>query len=452
QGVTNAFQYTLDNGLISHVVVTDGRNNQTTYDIEPDTNVPPGTIAPVTYTITDPADNTSTIDFDANGQKTSEVDPLGLQIDYGYDRKGNLTSRTLRGGGQVISTTAQYDQTFCKPTLIVDANGNQTTYSINAVTGNVDSVTLPTQRTRKYQYSPQGDLTQVTDERGLVTSLGSFDSYGNPQAIIRDTGSEIVTISRTYDTRSRLLSSQDTLGPTVTTVYDALDRLASSDQVDPAGFRDEMVATYTYLPGGQVASFSQTGNGQSYSVNNTYDGLDRLATSAENIGTGSFTLSYTFDGNSNLTSRTDRRGVLTTYTYNSLNFETAATVTGGFGQSEATSISPDAVGNPTSTTDIYGKTIAFGYDGLHRLISRTYALSANNVENMTLEGSGNVLTFSDRNGRVTTMTYDSLNRPATVKDPANRTATFTYDDSTGTVTIQKLPQNVTIIRQLDTLK
>src|SRR5262249_33927063 len=157
------------------------------------------------------------------------------------------------------------------------------------------------------------------------------DSYGNPNAIRKRTepGKEVIT-TNVFDARSRLRSTSSTLGPSVSLAYDALDRIVSRAVDDPTLIRDSHTAAYSYKPAGQLSLEQTSGGGQSYSVEYGYDTLDRLTSTTE-IGTGIGTLSrtYSYDGNSNVLTATDRRGVTSNYSYDNLNHVVLVRATGG---------------------------------------------------------------------------------------------------------------------------
>lgn len=441
EAVTHEFQYTLTNGEIVRAIVTDGRGNDTTYNL----------LHGYVTSSDAPRGAHTDVAFNNEGLKATERDPEGMQTTYAYDSKGNLASRTMSGGNVTLTTTAEFSQKFSKPTKTVDARGNVTTYSINGSTGNVTQITLPTGLKIQLSYDGRGDLVQSIDERNLKTTY-EYDAYGNPTRVVRETepGKTVTTVN-TYDVRSRLTSTTDSLRPGIQNTYDALDRIVQVVVTDPAAIRDGYTTTYSYLPGGQVKTTNTDGGAQQYHAEYTYDLLDRVTLVSETTAdAGSYTRAMTYDKNSNLLTEEDRRGVLTTYQYDALNFRTKTTLSGSFGPSIVASVvAPDKLGNPLTTTDMYNQPTTFTYDGVHRLTMRT--LPGSYTEKVTLDGNGNPVAGQDRNNRVTTATYDSLDRPLSIKDPAGHTQNWSYDDVTGTITHTLVPQNLTVKTQNDSL-
>lgn len=440
-GVSNHFDYELRVGRIVVANVTDGRSAGTRYEFDENG-----------YNVATkgPRNANYTFAFNDEGLKTREADPEGTVTEYGYDSKGNETSRRVSGRGVNVTARATYDPTFSKPLSQTDFNGNTTTYTIDGA-GNITTAALPTGRVLRMSYGGGGDLVTVVNERGLSTSI-TYDSYGNPLTVTRQVSpGETVTTQNSYDVRSRLLQVTDTVGPRTQHTYDTHERVVRVVAADPAGIRDELTTVYAYQPGGQVTSVSSTGAGQSLTTSYSYDGLGRVTSAAEEAGgAGSFTRAFTYDGNSNVTSVTDRRGVTTSYDYDGLNFLTKETIAGPYGSEVSTSYARDRVGNAVAVTDMYGQTTSFEFDGLRREVVRR--LPGDYTELRQLDGNGNLLSFSDRKGRVTTFTYDAVNRLTLRRDPLGRTETWRYDDDPkNQVTYTRTPQGLKVVMQTDGL-
>jgi RHS repeat-associated protein len=441
EGISNTFEYTHNAAnRVTHAVVTDGRSNRTSYEFDAFGHA---------TSIAAPRGARTVLTWNNKGQKESELDPEGMLTTYRYEN-GNPVSQVMEGGGERVEITTRFNAKFSKPESIKDANGNVTDLTLDE-RGNVRSVTLPTGRVVLMDYYANGDLKSVLDEHNRTTTF-EYDNYGNQAVITRQTDGDARVVTRqTFDARSRLKEFTDTLKPSVTLSYDALDRLVETITDDPTGFRDSFTNTYTYFPAGQLKTQVQTGTNQRINTTFAYDNLDRLTRQTENAsGAGQFVLNYSYDANSNLLTENDRRGVTRTHAYDALNFRTSTTVSGGFGPSHnVETLTPDLVGNPTSVVNLYGQTTGFVYNGLHRLTKRT--LPGNYTEEVTYDANGNVVTSRDRNARETTTTYDALNRPLSQKDPAGRITAWVYDDAASVVTMQQTPQGLTTTLKTDAL-
>ena len=450
EGVNNSFNYSFSFGSISRVDVTDGRSNVTQYGFQ---NTPDDdkTRPQKTVTVTAPRNATSRMVFDGYGNKLTETDAEGMVTTTHYDNRGNPDNQTVSGDGKTITASATYDTTFSKPLTTVDGNHNLTTYSLDS-RGNVTRVLMATGREVRMDYTANGDFQRTVDQHGFATTY-LYDNYGNPTTITRQAGGTATVVTHnTYDSRSRLVSSDGTLEPSVVNTYDALDHIINQTVTDPANIRDAMNTALAYLPEGQVTKVTQSGGLQSLRVENTYDGLNRLVTSIEtpNGVSPPFTLNYSYDGNSNLVTETNRRGVTTTRGYDALNFPASETLSGPFGATLSTATNElDRVGNPLRVTNLYNQQTTFEYDGLHRLIKRT--VPGDYTEETGYDDNGNVTLQKDRNGRPTTFAYDEINRRTRTTDPAGRVTTWIYDDASRTTTKQSDPQGLTETLQADGL-
>lgn len=450
EGVNNSFNYSFAFGSISRVDVTDGRGNVTHYGFQV-TEDADKTRPQKTVTVTAPREAVSTIIFDGYGNKLTETDAEGLVTTTHYDNRGNPDSQTVSGLGKTITASATYDPKFSKPLTTVDGNHNVTTYSLDT-RGNVTRILMATGREVRMDYAANGDFLRTVDQHGFATTY-LYDPYGNPTTITRQTGGQATVVTHnSYDLRSRLLSSSGTLEPTVANTYDALDHIISQTVTDPTNIRDAMSTALVYLPEGQVQQVTQSGASQTLRVVNTYDGLDRLVRSIETPSGVSppFTLDYSYDGNSNLLTETNRRDVTITRAYDALNFLTSETLSGPFGATLSTATNElDRVGNPLKVTNLYQQETTFEYDGLHRLIKRT--VPGGYLEETGYDDNGNVTLQKDRNQRPTTFAYDEINRRIRVTDPAGRVTTWLYDDASRTTTKQLEPQGLTETQQADGL-
>ncbi len=140
------------------------------------------------------------------------TNPATQIMQNGYDANGNVTS-ILDPLGR--TTTQEYD-------------------ALNRLSAVKDPFNGPSAPTA-YSYNRQGSLTQVTDPTGLATT---YTVNGHGETVVQsspDTG----TTSFTYDAASNVTSRLDARGVQATYAYDALNR------VTLVTYPDETV-TYTY--------------------------------------------------------------------------------------------------------------------------------------------------------------------------------------------------------------
>lgn len=153
--------------------------------------------------------------------------------------------------------------------------------------------------------SPTDGYTTTTyDELGRISTINTFDGTNN------STGTVTSTYSGTTVTVADQASKQRR------SKVDALGRLTEVIEPAPDGNLTQST-TYDYDARGNLKQVHQGQQTRTF----VYDSLSRLLTSTTpEIGAnGNGTTSYEYDIVSNLTKRTDPRGIVTTYTYDTLN-------------------------------------------------------------------------------------------------------------------------------------
>lgn len=216
----------------------------------------------------------------------SGADGLVVEHELGFNRRGQLTSRTR--GGQGLSWS--YDADGYR-TGFTDATGTTTSYSRDAV-GRVKSVLNPRLGEARFMHDAAGRLTAATAGE-LVQEWAYRDGFlaehtridrADPDAaaditlIGRDEEGRITGLTRAgavtrygYDGAGQLVAAATTVGSSSARVsvleweYDAGGRLVR--EYSPAGPR-----TYTYDAAGQLLSVADADGSRTEYV---YDGLGR---------------------------------------------------------------------------------------------------------------------------------------------------------------------------------
>jgi YD repeat-containing protein len=251
----------------------------------------------------------SLLSYDANGNIASRTDFNGHRTDYTYDLTRNLeTSRTegLTASGATTpatrTITTLWHPTFRLPVQVTNGN-QQITYNYNPQ-GNVTQKTVTdtathTARTLTTAYTygaVSGVLLQKVEDgpRTDVADVTTYDYYpadascigghlgcrGQLQQVTDALGH--VTTYTAYDAHGQLLSMTDANGLVTTLSYDARQRLTS---VDAGG----ETTTYRYDPASQLTRVTRPdGAYLAYS----YDAAHRLIQTQDNLGN---TVTYTLD-------------------------------------------------------------------------------------------------------------------------------------------------------------
>lgn len=157
--------------------------------------------------------------------------------------------------------------------------------------------------------------------------------------------------------------------------------------------------SYAYDAAGNLASMTSN-HVHGVSVSYQYDGLNRLATVADGALTGAQTATYAYDSANNIGSVTYPNGIVSQFTYDSLN-----RVTGLSSQISGYAYQRGPTGNLASATEQNGRTSTWTYDGINRLTSETVALdpqSHNGSVSYSLDPVGNRLSDNSSLSSVST--------------------------------------------------
>ena len=354
---------------------------------------------------TDATNKTTSLQYDALGRITSVTDAINQHYEFAYDALGRQTQITRAG----VSMSYVYDAVGNR-TQRTDYNGVVTNYSFDNL-NRLTTITYPS-RTVTYAYDPLHNVTRATNENGSlyisydnryrVSSFSdpffygisyNYDTVGN-RTKLKVNGATYATytydsvnrltnladgaglnFTYSYDTASRLTSRTAPNGVTSSYAYDGLDRLTSL--IHTAGGNTLNGNLYAYNDAHNILSWTTQTAQRTY----TYDAVDRLtgvanfeipteSYSYDDVGnrtashlspsygyqpfnklTSTATVTYSYDNNGNLVSKTDVSGT-STFSYNEENRLTQVVLPAGL-------------------------TVSYKYDGLGRRIQRTSTSGAN---------------------------------------------------------------------------
>jgi RHS repeat-associated protein len=252
---------------------------------------------------TSPDNQTTTVNYDQFLRPTSETLPTGATVTRIYnDQALSLTTTTNYFDGFVnktLTTSEVYDG-WLRVIQKVDTGGGQVNTSYDAM-GRVQSVTNPFT-----QGGPPGPATTV-----------QYDALGRPT--IR-TLPDNNTVQETYN--GSIVTTTDQVNRKIQRQTDGLGRLVTVNEQDATGALTQSTThSYDYLDG--LTLVNQGNQTRSFK----YDALKRLLyeripeqSATINDGTGTFWSSkYTYTDFSKVATRTDARGVVTSYSYDTLN-------------------------------------------------------------------------------------------------------------------------------------
>jgi len=419
------------------------------------------------------------VTYDPNGQVGTQQDPNGNQTTFDYDGQGRLITKTMyRNDGGSLSLEDTVSLTYSDKSDLATAQDADSLFTLTHDSAqNIASATIqgrgdlagfgPVTWTadydrvgrRKHMTTLIGTTVQEYDAFGQYLHLTnaqmerfdfSYDTVGRNDALTRVMGAQNLTSQTTYDKTgvikeivhgtsggiSDLIYTRDGVGNytsiassrgTRAVGYDGLNEVTSATPSESSGTFPSELFTYDGI-GNRI---TDQGGSYSYARNEQDLNRDRIAED--------YRYFYTFDGNGNLTTRTERadfpNGNTTNYFYSVANQMTRMEVhaAGGALLKEA-EYRYDALGHriqkwvvdhehPSDVTKTFtrryvydGDEIALEIDGAgHLLASYTHSgLRTDDVlaVNVTSEGSaqgiaalpGNYQYFKDAIGTVTEVT------------------------------------------------
>jgi RHS repeat-associated protein len=369
---------------------------------------------------------------------------------YGADTYWSQPNATTKGnsGSNHLTTTMEYNFTSGTLSEQTDPNGQVTTYGYSSEQ-NPNSATLPTTATTSAAYNGWGLPTSSTRsyvEGGVtknITTSTVYNGFGQPIQEINEHGGQV---NLAYDAMGRLASrtnpfpqggtpapastyTYDILGRgtvittpdsnTVTTTYssrvttvtdqvnrktrrelDSLGRLFKVTEQDVSTGNLTQETTYTYDMADNLLQVNQGNQLRSFKYDTAGNLLfERIPeqTASINDGTGTYwSAKYTYSDSHKVTTRTDARGVITTYGYDTLNRLTSITYN--------VSGAPGVAATPTVT---------YNYDNVQTSATKGMLLSLTVGSSYTESYSYNVGSGGNGGNRLsltaTTYTIDSRN-------------------------------------------
>jgi RHS repeat-associated protein/uncharacterized repeat protein (TIGR01451 family) len=410
---------------------------------------------PTTYTYTNPGGQKYVIGADGTLKSFSDLN--GNTLTY---TSNGITSST----GLNVSFTRD---TQGRITLITDPQQKQYVYSYDA-NGNLQSVQFPTTpvSSASYTYDPTHLLTSETDPNGNPPATSTYDPAGRLQSITvhpdlntsfttsyaysftTDGSGNPVSVTTTTNPDGGIETVQTNLAGDVVQRVDALNRKTTytyfpgtrnlKTETDPIG----KITQYTYDANGfRTSRTDPLGNTWSATYNQFGGPLtvsDPTTSQAPNLTT------VTYDANFNISSITDRRGQVATFSnYNSQGLPQ----TMQDARMNDSHYTYDQFGNRASYTDQINRTTQTIYDNMGRLQTetnpRTFPIQyvydslgrrtsmTDVLQESTLyeyDFNGNKTKETDANHNATQYRYDGLNRLSQIIYPGNNgTRQFTYD-------------------------
>lgn len=401
--------------------VTDGTNSTTTtYNYDENNGSPQGVFGNLTSTTKTGtlggSVSVSTV-YDASGRVSKSFDGRGKETDYEYnDAATGLVTKVKRPATNSVAhdDSYTYDPNSGQMVSHTDENGNPSYFTYNDPLGRLTKIaaTVDTgvQSVKTIDYSVSRIVTVKQDKDqtndGLLVSSVTYDGLGRPVST-RSPDSSMVDQSYgpsgSVATKSNPhFSSASASDGTTNMYYDALGRKTS--QLDSSG---------------QTEYWSYSANATTYKINTTQywkhqsDAFGSLVDVYEDPSGTNLHTSYTYDYLGDLKT-TNQSGRTRQFDYDSLgrlkqsrNLETGwvcyGTTSGAVPNGSNCTADYDGNGNLVHKTEGRGITVAYTYDALNRLVSKSYSSNALNTPSACYQYDSSSLVSSGGNliGRVT---------------------------------------------------
>lgn len=377
--------------------------------------------------VTSATNQTWQYQYNAFGQATQAIDPVGRTFTYKYAANNIdlLEKRQTQGSNNDLNGKWEYNNNQHVPNKYIDGSGQTTQLAYNSF-GELTTLTDALSNVWTRTYNTNGYLTQIQGPLSGSADITTFtyDGYGRLYTV---TDSEGYTVTYSYDNANRITQVTYPDGSYEQNVYNKLDKILQKDrigrwtqdaynsmdqlafEIDPLGRKTQ----YTWCLCGSLTALTDP-NGNTTSWSRDLEGRVTQKKYEDNT-----TTNYSYDVVGRISTQTDALGQTTTYTYNLDNTLYQKVYTNTV--------------NPTST-------VTFSYDSNYvRLtaaqngwgtISYTYNPYITNPFGTPTTGGGMLASVSNNviaNSTIT-YTYDALGRTTnrSINGSAN-SDTWTYD-------------------------
>ena len=376
-------------------------------------------------------------DRDARGRITKVADPKGKNVQYTYDSRGNLKKVTDRMGNDThFDYRTDRDHYLERVSDPLGRIGVRANYGADGrLSGTLDGLG----NAISISYDPDNDLVRNTNPLGQTTVF-EYDEHGNVDAVTNALGA---TTRSTFDSNGNELSTKDPLGRITHRTFDSNGNVIS--MADPLG----RIARFTFDSFGNPlevvdplgdttsAEYDNRGNsirvtnplGQSYTSTSPVDGLQRISIPGGGV-------IESFDNRSTSTS-TDSRGanVTVSFDYN-VNPITRTTRVGG--TSNVETMTYNANGNLLSNTNAVGAVTQYEYNAAGEISSIIDPIGRRTVFAYDEAGRNSMRTFHDGTTELTV--YDAAGQVIEKTDRGGRVTQFTYD-AVGQLIVTTVPDD-----------
>jgi len=411
--------------------------------------------------ITNPLSQVTVFVSDTAGRVTGKILPDLRSVSFGYDANGNLTSVTPPGraahsfnlnsselidayqpptltGVATTATTYTYNNDK-QLTQVLKPNGSSISYSYNASTGVLESLTTPSDVVNFYMDSVNGLPWRIQSTTGsamntfiyyygttpyqVSTRDGAFsfmNTYSKNFSTNGTIGSDVVStnagsksVSYTYDNDELLTGAGD-----LTLTNDTPNGMLSATSI---GITPNIVTdAYTYNSFGEVTGYqAKYGTTVIYDLTLGRDGMGRINSKTQVMNSVTDAYDYTFDTTGRLTQTDKNSTTVATYGYDDNSNRDSGTI-----GSQPTTATYDAQDRMTAYN-----LLTFTYNANGDLTSKTSTLTSTTT-NYVYDVFGNLTSVTLPSSTVISYEVDGLNRRIGKKVNGTLQTRWVYMDQT----------------------
>ncbi|HZU29040.1 MAG TPA: RHS repeat-associated core domain-containing protein [Bryobacteraceae bacterium] len=441
-GQTTNFTYD-----ITGTVVSRNDNNGHTVAVAPSmNNAVPGVVTPNsnsalatsysyssflgTTQITGPNSSTASTTYDSYARPQTTTSTDGAQTTYTYTNSPATVTATTNG--HYVKTTMDG---FGRTIKVEQGDANGTKSTVDTVYGSCGC-------------SPMGKVVKVSQPYppGATEywTVYTYDALGRTVSVLAPDG--VSTTTNSY--QGNVTTTTDAAGLWKTNTYDTFGNLKTVDEPNPAGGSD-LLTTYTYDLLNHMAQASMTRGTTTQTRTWAYDATTQRLTSVTTPESG--TVSYTYNADGTLATRTDAKGQKLAYTYDSYQRVTqiqrypngttedtcqrdnfyfdSSPFDSAYSQNVAGQLAAEQYGGTTCTPGTLF-TEMYSYNSAGRMTAKRLRLNKgnNNADlnaSFTYNNEGTLSSITYPNSGATyTYGFDSMYRPASLTD--NQTTPVTW--------------------------
>ncbi len=368
--------------------------------------------------------------YDARRRMIQQIMHEGNSTTFAYDQNDNLLTKTsIAKSGSGLSNIVNsftYHPTFNKVATFVDGKSQTTTYSYDAVTGNLLSIQSPQvgglTPTTTFTSNARGQTLTVTDPTGVVAKFVYDATTEKMTSAIVDFGVSPhlnLTTSFGYNSVGDITSVTDRRGYATAVAVDAKRR--PTQITAPAPF--SYLTKFSYDDNSNLIKLEKQTNIPATPWQTTQWTFAANDQPLSIIGPSGKTSRFGYNNLRQLTSVTNPLNQVTQYAFDDAG--RVSTVTDSAGIVGVTQAYTDN-GLLASVTDARSNVTSYSFDGFDRPKRTTYP-NTTYEEVTTYDANSNALAVQLRDATAITYTVDALNRVETKSPTSQPTITYVYD-------------------------